>query len=51
MIRSNQEIIKELQTRGRFKTPEEVDEFFLKILEAKDKQHREEMKGRNIKKK
>lgn len=37
-MKSNKEIMKELQTRGRFKTPEEVDKYFLKVLEEKDKE-------------
>lgn len=41
-MKTNEEIMNELQTRGRFKTAEEVDDFFLKTLEAKDLQHRED---------
>ena len=35
---TNKEIMKTLQTRGRFKSPEEVDKFFLECLEDKDRQ-------------
>ena len=34
--KTNKEIIAELQTRGRFRTPEEVDIYFREALEAKD---------------
>jgi len=38
--KTNQEIMAEFQTRGRFRTPEEVDQFFLEALQAKDEQHK-----------
>ena len=40
--KTNQEIMVELQTRGRFKSPKEVDRYFLEALEAKDEQARQE---------
>ena len=40
--KTNQEIMDELQTRGRFKSPEEVDKYFLEALEAKDEKARQE---------
>lgn len=40
--KTNQEIMDELQTRGRFRTPEEVDTYFREDLESKDKQARQE---------
>lgn len=38
--KTNQEIMAELQTRGRFKSPAEVEKFFLEALEAKDEEAR-----------
>ena len=40
--KTNKEIIAELQTRGRFKSPEEVDIYFREALEAKDEKARQE---------
>jgi len=39
-MKTNKEIMKELETRG-WKSPEQVNKFFLKCLEDKDKQMRE----------
>lgn len=40
-MKTNQAIMKELTERGRFKSPKEVEEFFLKALEEKDAQSKQ----------
>jgi len=41
--KTNDEIIRKLKTRG-WKSAEEVDKFFLKVLEAKDRQHEADLR-------